>query len=235
MIIYKCFLCSYESNSKKELKSKDIGKTYICPSCKISHGCLVDTETQKEFSNDYMSSFERNKDIPIYYGIRLTEPDKFNNVKVALQVYEIIDIEDGVFVYGYMNVPGMFALIDSPKRLMNVNKCAPIKTVGKNLLISTKSKNPKNEILSYKVNSLEKVSQETPEILTIKHNEKLIDENVKLTKQLFEIDVYKILMFDINYLIESSLRFKNLYSLPNSVKIRMHKKYIHILINSVFV
>ena len=232
MIIYKCFLCNFESNNKTIVKGKTNGEVYLCPECKQSYGCLVETETQKEFPSDYMFTVIRNKDIPTYYGITI-EKLEGKNRKVALQIFEIIDIKSASFVYGYINVPGMFTIISDNYSHLLTKHSAIIKPVGKNILLTIESKNPPNQIINYKTKSADnfrnidiKIEIDKPNTLKLKEQTtKLKEQNLKLTKDLYGINIYKIITFNLNYLLSSPLDFKKQYKLPKPLITRLKKKY----------
>jgi hypothetical protein len=231
MIIFKCFTCSFESNNKTILKSKTIGRVYTCPECKQSYGCLVETETQMEFQKDYILTFIKNKVTPIYYGNIIKDINKDSH-EVALQVFEIINIPKGIFTYGYVNVPGMFTIIGGDSLYLLLKDCAIIQPIGENVLTTIESRNPKNQISLYipkpadnfkNENTLIKtnVSQSTKSL----YQSKLEEENNRLIENLYKLDIYNIISFDINYLLNSPLNFKTTYKLPRPLITRLKKKY----------
>lgn len=229
MVIYKCFLCNFESNAKSVLKSKVTGKTYLCPECKTSHGCLVETETQKEFPSHYKLVIKKNEDVPIYYGRIM---DRYDNkiVSVALQIFEAIDIRRGIFTYVITNVPGMYKTIAAPYRLLMAHDIAIIQTVGENILTTVKSRNPTSQTLLYDTKIIDDFSDNDKykKIISQKDKNKISEletQNIQLLNNLYGLDIYKIIMFDLDYLLDSPLNFKKWYKLPKPLETRLKKKY----------
>jgi hypothetical protein len=240
MLIFKCFVCGYESNSKKDLKSKEIGKTYICPECNKFHGCLVETETQKEFPEDYVLKIKSSKTIPRYYAKKESIPNNDKEVYVYIQVFEAINITKGIFEYIFVDVPGSYKRLDKFWSRVYEHEIEIIKPVGKFILNNIESRTIKFQRLDRQKNNVENFLNNNDDLVLDTENENIKNEKIneyenrinklenkilKLYEIINEIDLYKISSLDIDYLLKSNLKFNNLYIINKTQSSRVKKKY----------
>jgi len=197
---------------------------------------LVDENTKKEFNSNYVYTVKRHISSPKYFCKFVKKiDDQFGEYN--LQIFELIDINNGKFEYAYVTVPGMYISIHNYNIRLLYKNVAIIGIVGKNILTDYETKNPIIQTTKYKypnaddIISNNKITKEDNinynDIIADKDKRiKLLEEHErKLYEKIISIDLHKILCFDLDYILNSPLNIKERYSLSKSLKNRLIKKY----------